>query len=382
MRLLVSVFLAILLAGCAADAPAANSGGSTNSPSAAPGVASQAPVLLGDRAATIVSETFTGTFAFQDNDQYMGAAADSLGQSWTNIQSHDLSGLVPAGLPFALTVVADADAGSGDIDVFFDGAAVADYWCECPFGSHNELFAYGTGKSTDLTLMVQFDEIHGEPTDTGVPVQGFDYSVEVRFEAGPSFLPPGIPVALHLAEPGDAVTFVNHTQSIVVYRAGGAQVAVLESGEAEFRLEGNATPGEYVFIQRLDGAVAEATVATAAETAPQARLLSTVKEFGAIAIPDGEVGSTTFDAPATVIEVGGCGIAGDVEVDPSFEMLDPAGNQWAHESTSGVALFGWGTCQSNWLGGPDQQPGTWTLSFTDTAGHDRQLMHWFTYFQP
>ncbi|MGB0651985.1 MAG: hypothetical protein ACPGQL_02195 [Thermoplasmatota archaeon] len=383
----VALLVAATLAGCTSD-----DGGNDpdEAPGAAPGPDGLGPagtatlLAIGSGSPHTANETFTGTFAFQDNRQYMGQYAGEAGQAWTHQQEHDLSGLLPSGMPFQLTLLAEAATGSGDIDAFLVGDAVAESWCDCPFGGRNEVRAYGLGDSNDLRLVVQFDEIHGEPTDTGVPAQGFDYTVQVAVVGSPGLLPPGVPLGLRLEAPGDSVTFTGHTQPITVYDPADAQIGVLGAdSDGTFTLDQEMPTGEYIFLQQLNGAPATATTTRGDGTTepPAARFIGVVSEAAFVELPDGQPGETTFVAPPTVIEIGGCGFGGDVEVDPAFVMLDPDGQQWAASASSGPAIGGWGTCTSNWLGSPDQQPGTWTLRFTDTAGHERGLFHFYSAYE-
>lgn len=334
---------------------------------------------FGDGPAALTTAAFDGTFAFHDNAQYVGEVVDLVGLESTSRQLHDITDLMPAGQPWAMHVSVDGDTGDGDLDLYFEEQGpVTMRWCDCPFGGHNDLYAYGIGGGR-VVLGVQFDEIHGDPTDTAIPLQGFDYHVEVTIATSPRMLPPGIPVAVRLTAVGDEVRFANHTQTITVYGPDDDPVGSLAPGEGSFVVEEGAPTGEYVFIQRLDGAPMDASVAT---TGPLAvRLLTLLTDFVSTPIADGQPGTMTFDAPATVIAVGACAFAGDVEVDPAFEVLDPTGSVWAAASTGGPSIGGWGACFNNWPGDGQQQPGTWTARFTDTLGTGREIQAWTTSYQ-
>lgn len=380
--LLVLILGVTTLAGCSDDGAEPEGPGSLDDEAGDAAAAAQ-PLWMGDQGPPVSAmETFTGTFAFQDNRQFMGEAASHLGQDWTNIQLHDITHLVPVGVPSMLHIVGDADTGSGDLDVFFwVSDALAGWWCDCPFGGHNEIMAYATGEGGQVIIGVQFDEISTGPTDPGAPVEGFDYTVDVMVSGHGRMIPPGVPIALSLTNPGDHVRFENHTQPIVVYGPDDAILGTVDPGDNVYAFQNGSDAGEYVFLQRLDGTPMTATAWRADDTTPlRVRFLDVQYSETFQSIPDGEPGFMPFEAPPSVISVGGCGLGGDLEVDPSFRIVAPSGETWAAAADAGVSVLGWGACMSNWPGDAEQQPGTWSVEFADTAGHDRTLGHWLMWY--
>lgn len=334
-----------------------------------------------DLAGLEASETFTGSFQFQDNGQYMGEVADEAGQDWTHQQSHDITGLVTAGAPYEIQVLADADAGAGDIDVWIEHDGVlATTWCDCPFGGQNEYHAYGTGEAGTLTLWIQFDEIHTEPTDTGPPVQGFDYTLDVTVRTDHRLIPPNVPLAVTLAQPGDHVMFANATSAIAVYGPDDTRLATLDD-QTMYGLENTTAAGEYVFIVAPGGTPASARFGTTqtAATDPAARFLGVTGGFTVEEVP-GDGTGIEFDAPASVVELGACGMAGDIETDAAFSLVAPDGSTYDSSTASGV-MVGWGVCTGLDLGDEALVPGTWSAQYTGQVAQGAEVAYWVTSFE-
>lgn len=375
----------VLLAGCA-ETPDPGASADPGQDDDAQGSHQMVDLLTGDPslAGVVASETFTGHFDFQDNSQYMGEVADETGQDWTNTRQHDVSGLLSSGAPYEISVVADAETGAGDIDVWFEhDGLIAAQWCDCPFGGHNELRAYSTGDAGSMTLVIQFDEIHDEPTDTGPPAEGFDYNIDVEVRSDPRMVPPGVPLAYELAEAGDHIMFENATETIVVFDPDDQPVARLEpSDHIMFTLDANQTTGEYVFVQAFSGAPATARGGTAGIEPPESdtRFLDLDFEVESVDVSGGS-GELSYEVPAHVLETGACGFAGDAEVDPAFELLQPDGTLWDESTSTGPALLGWGACRGLDLSSGEIQSGTWTATYTGTVGEDGELFRWVTWYE-
>ncbi len=328
------------------------------------------PVRLG-AADFEASDTLSGTFAFTDNDQYAGEAQRRLGQAPDNWRFHDLSNLLPSAGLFAIEVTVDADPGGGDIDAWFEGDGIIVSDCECPFGGHNVITGHGLG-GFPLTLSVQYDEISSGPDDPDVAAEGFDYTVDIVVRSQERPIPPGIPVAVRLTEPGDYIAFANHTEPISVFSPNDEPVATIGADNDSFMLANGMPGGEYVFIQQENGAPYDAAVWHMGDNERRARALPIDYAWHIADLGLGTTMRTTFDAPATVIAVLVCAGAGEATAFPSVEITRPDGEIWAGMSGD-IALLGWGGCFSNWIGAPDQQPGTWTVTYTEQAGEGVEI---------
>lgn len=378
-RLGAVAILAVLVAGCTSvsetDAPG------PDAPDAR-GPDFRIDTLQFADAAGQTVEIFEGRFDFADNDQFAGEAHRAAGVDPDNVRVHALTELLPRSGVFRIDVVVAADPAGGDIDAWFmDDGTIGHWRCECPFGGNTHAIAYAEGDGGKVELAVRYDEVSSGPTDPAVAHQGFDYAATVTVTTMPDAVPPGKPVAFLLESPGDHLAVANHTQPITIYGPDDAQVTVLQPADTLFELDEGMEPGEYVLIGRLDSEPFEAKVGHSSPGPRTGRILDITYASGSASFDVGEEPRMTFEAPPTVIEVGGCGSAGDATVDPSFRMLDPADAVWVEDAPGGPALLGWSVCYSNWPGSPDQRPGTWTLEFTETAGQGAELMWWTSAYE-
>lgn len=321
-----------------------------------------------------VTESFSGRFEFADNQQFVGSLERDLGMNQNHRQSHAIGHLLPADGLYVVHAATTAQPGGGDIDTGFDGEVLINTFCDCPFGGANDLFGYGQG-SGELDLLIQYDEISSGPTDPSIALQGFDYTIEVTVRPLVETVPAGVPVAVEL-QVGAVLIASEFSEPVTVYDPADQRVKVFEPGDESFTVT---TAGEHVVIGQVNGGPFALRVENATE-AP-ARLLSIVEDGGGRSVPAGTSETITFEAPATVIEVGGCGLAGRLSAQPAMRIVDPAGETWAAAANGAVVPLGWGSCAANWLGDPDQQPGEWRVEMVQAAGDEIELFWWTSAYQ-
>ena len=321
----------------------------------------------------LTSDSFTGRFEFTDNQQFAGEVQRDLGQDPANTQLHDITDIIPRSGLFMLVVSSSADPGTGDIDTWLASDGTVSGWqCDCPFGGENTLYAFGVGDGGTVEVGIQYDEISSGPDDPGYALQGFEYEISVVAHPLVHSLPAGLPIAVSL-NPGDELRFANHTSSIMILDGDDEVVGVLAPGNDTFVA---GSRGEHVFIARLDGDHYQASVAYAGERIPASRVLGVTLTRESEFFPPGSAASLSFEASTTVLEVGACGFAPRISVDPWFQVTRPSGEVWADSQSSGPQPLGWATCAGMWLGYPGREPGTWEVALTQTLGNEVELLWW------
>lgn len=315
-------------------------------------------------------ESFAGRFEFTENDQFVGSTLRELGIDPANQRSFDISHLLPADGLYVIHVVVDADPNGGDIDVGITGDALRHAYCDCPFGGHNEVFAYGVGAGA-ATISIQYDEITSGPTDVSPALTGFEFTIDVAVRSLHHSIPAGVSVAVDLPV-GAELELANHTSLVTLYDPDDRRIKVFEPGDDVF-LSGRA--GEYVFVGQEDGSPFEAVVRNA--SAAQARIIHNDFALGTRVVPAGTSEVLEFEVGATTIEKGGCAIAAHASVMPAMRIVTPSGETWAAAADGVGSPVGWGACFGTWLGDPDQEQGTWRVEMVQTAGDEIELI-WYT----
>lgn len=377
MRWLVLLFMGMALSGCA---------GSDDAPDAAMdhGAGHQAQHMM--QNVTFfdmtygVAQSFAGAFAAQDHplvQPVVGAA----GQPVTNVQTHDVTALIPAGIPVFVRIELDAPAGTYAWLGTDDFAAI---WtsdcgaCEAGTGAVGSSWS-GAVQNTGQSFWINVWNNQGGFRNPN------EYDVAINVTAAPDRIPSGVVVEVELPGPGSHILFeaVEGTMpDVMVFDPNDVYVTTLPGGDsAEMFIEDDMATGAYVFLPMGHGDFyrlrSGSDVAADESLNVQARILKQVIQTGGTQ-PAGEAGSMTVDMPVQPLQTGLL-MFGGLSNGASIETRGPGGFNLRVEAAG--PAFGFAAFTQTPMGHDGLRPGEYTISW-EAPGNDGsvQVQEFFTLY--
>lgn len=373
MRWILALLVAASLAGCA-EAPEEDDGHTHHEGHA---MHMMQNVTFFEQPA-LVEDAISGSFAPQDDGQIQ-ALFFTAGQPASNFHQHDISDLIPDGVPafveFEVVAGQATYVGLGASD--FESVWTSD----C-----NECIGGGVGTTWSGAVMDDGGDFLVNVVNTGqtIPSQ-IDYEVAIRITADPQRLPSGVVVEVEMPNVGSHILFESvegDVPDVMVFDPDDVYLTTLEGGNtAEMYIEDGMATGAYVFLPVGHGSFyrlrSGADIAEGETLDVQARILDQIIQTGG-AQPAGDSGSYEVVMDVQPLQHGIL-VFGGLNNGAEIRSSGPEG--FVMEANAQGPGFGFGAFTQTPMGHDALRAGTYTISWeTPNNGGSAQVQEFFTLY--
>lgn len=325
-------------------------------------------------------EVISGAFDPQDHPQVQPALAIT-GQPFTNVKSHDVTDMIPQGVPVFVRLDIDAPPGTYTWLGSDDFAAVWTSDCgPCEGGTANVGSEWsGAVLNTGQSFTVNVWNNQG----------GFrspnEYDVTIDVTAAPDRLPSGVVVEVDMPSIGSHILFESvdgDVPSVMVFDPDDAYVTTLDGGEtAEMYIEQGMATGAYAFLPMGHGSFYKlrsgSNVEAGSELEVSARILTQIIQTTG-PHPAAQAGSLSIDLPRQPLQTAILIFGGGTDR-ATAQTTGPEG----FTLRTGVEgpVVGFGAFQQTPMGHDSLRPGTYTVSW-EPGNNDGsiQVQEFFTLY--
>ncbi len=379
MRRLVPSLLLLLaaLSGCT-DAPADDEAAADHAGHA--GAMHQMQDVTFFQDTVDITDTLAGTFQPTDHNAVQ-TVVGALGLPTTNVQTHDVSGLIPDGIPAFVSLSIDA------APTMYAWLAASDFsaiWTSdcgpCEGGG------IGTSWSGAVLDGGETFTVNVWDSNTGAPAADGSYSVDIAVTAAPDRLPSGVVVEVEMPDLGSHILFESvegAVPDVLVFDPQDNYLTTLPGGNsAQMYIEEGMPTGAYAFLPAGHGSFYKlrsgSDVAEGETLQVTARILDQVIQSGGPRPADG-TGSYEVQMDVQPLQTGIL-VFGGVSNGATVRTDAPGGVQIS-ASVQGPTVAGFGAFSQTDMGDDRLQPGTYTVSY-DVAENDGsvQVQEFFTLY--